>query len=72
MTVVTQLGNTASTNSPTPSRSIVVDVAMGSFVDLRPGGVTDHRVPLHKEFKGQGSSTAHLQMAMGRVEIAPE
>jgi hypothetical protein len=53
-------------------RSIVVDVAMGSFVDLRPGGVSDHRVPLHKEFKGQGGSTAHLQMAMGRVEIANE
>jgi hypothetical protein len=55
-------------------RSIVVDVAMGSFVDQRPGGMirTDLMRPLHKEFKGQGSSTAYLQMAMGRVEIANE
>jgi hypothetical protein len=54
--------------------SIVVDVAMGSFADLRPGGVsrTNLARPLHTEFKGQGNSTAHLQMAMGRVEIADE
>jgi hypothetical protein len=55
-------------------RSIVVDVAMGSFVDLRPGGVrrTNLARPLHTEFKGQGSSIAHLQMAMGRIEISNE
>jgi len=53
-------------------RSIIVDIAMGSFSDLRPGGTAGNHTPLHKEFDGQGDSTAHLMMAMGKVEIAPE
>lgn len=59
-------------NGNSEYRSIVVDVAMGSFSDLRPEGESDHNVPLHKEFSGEGTATAHLQMAMGRVEITPE
>lgn len=53
-------------------RSIVVDVAMGSFADLRPGGQSGHHVPFHKEFSGKGNTTAHLQMAMGKIEITTE
>lgn len=52
--------------------SIIVDVAMGSFVDLRPGGESDHHVPLHKDLPGDGTATAHLQMAMGKIEITPK
>lgn len=51
--------------------SIIVDVAMGSFADLRPGGESSQQVPLHEEISGKGTSTAHLQMAMGRIEIMP-
>jgi hypothetical protein len=59
-------------NGDSEYSSIVVDVAMGSFADLRrPGKHSDH-VPFHEEFSGKGSSTAHLQMAMGKAEIAPE
>jgi hypothetical protein len=59
-------------NDKSEYRSIVVDVALGSFSDLRPEGESDHHTPLHKEFSGEGTATAHLQMAMGRVEITPE
>ena len=52
-------------------RSIIVDVAMGSFADLRRGGESGHHVPLHREILGEGTNTAHLQMAMGRIEITP-
>jgi len=51
---------------------ITVEVAMGSFADLRPGGVEIHKVPLHKEFKDAGTFTADLKMAMGNVEFVPE
>ena len=53
-------------------RSIIVDVAMGSFSDLRTAGEIDHHLPLHKELSGPGTATAHLQMAMGKIEITPE
>ena len=52
--------------------SIVVDVAMGSFVDLRTEDNLSHRFPFHQELPGRGNATAHLQMAMGRIEIAKE
>jgi len=59
-------------NGDSEYSSIVVDVAMGSFADLRPGGKHSNHLPFHEEFAGKGSSTAHLQMAMGKAEIAPE
>ena len=52
--------------------SIIVDVAMGSFADLRIGNNLDHSNPLHQELPGRGDATAHLQMAMGKIEIAKE
>jgi hypothetical protein len=52
--------------------SIIVDVAMGSFADLRTGGNPSNHVPFHQELSGRGDATAHLQMAMGRIEIAEE
>lgn len=52
--------------------SIIVDVAMGSFADLRTEDHTSHRFPFHQELPGRGDATAHLQMAMGRIEIAKE
>ena len=52
--------------------SIIVDVAMGSFADLRTEGIVRHHFPFHQEFPGRGDATAHLQMAMGRIEIAKE
>jgi hypothetical protein len=53
-------------------RRLTVDVAMGSFVDLRTGGKQSHKMPLHEEFSGNGNSTAQLSVAMGKVEIAAE
>jgi hypothetical protein len=53
-------------------RRLTVDVAMGSFVDLRPGGKQSHKVPLHEEFSGTGKGNAHLSVAMGKAEIAYE
>ena len=47
--------------------SIIVDVAMGSFADLRIGNNLDHPNPLHQEAAGRGHATAHLQMAMGKI-----
>jgi hypothetical protein len=52
--------------------SIVVDVAMGSFTDLRIQGNPSNQIPFHQELVGRGDATAHLQMAMGRIEIAKE
>jgi hypothetical protein len=52
--------------------SIIVDVAMGSFADLRTGDNLSHHFPFHQELPGRGDATAHLQMAMGRIEIATE
>jgi hypothetical protein len=52
--------------------SIIVDVAMGSFTDLRTEGNPSNHVPFHRELPGHGVATAHLQMAMGRIEIAKE
>ena len=52
--------------------SIIVDVAMGSFADLRTKKNLDHHFPFHQELPGRGDATAHLQMAMGRIEIAKE
>jgi len=51
---------------------ITVDVVMGSFADLRPGGAESHQIPLHREFSGAGSATADLHVAMGKAEIAVE
>lgn len=53
-------------------RSILVDVAMGSFADLRTEDNPSRRFPFHQELPGRGDATAHLQMAMGRIEIAKE
>jgi hypothetical protein len=52
--------------------SIIVDVALGSFTDLRTEGKPSSQIPFHQELQGQGNATAHLQMAMGRIEIAKE
>ncbi len=54
------------------SGEIVVDVAMGSFADLRPGDRESHRAPLHEEIPDKGSATAHLEVAMGKAEIAAQ
>jgi hypothetical protein len=51
---------------------ISVDVAMGSFTDLRPGGKQNHKVPLHEEISGSGTAKATLNVAMGKAEIASE
>ena len=51
---------------------ITVDVAMGSFADLRPEGKENHKIPLHEEIQGSGASTATVSAAMGKVEIVPE
>jgi hypothetical protein len=59
-------------NGDSEYSSINVDVAMGSLSDLRPGGEQNHHVPLHEEFPGKGDATAHLQMAMGKIEIVAE
>lgn len=60
-------------NAQSEYRAIVVDVAMGSFADLRePGRKVHHHIPFHTEFLGSGTANAHLQMAMGRIEIVPE
>jgi hypothetical protein len=53
-------------------RSIVVDVAMGSFSDLRSRDNASRHFPFHEELPGRGDATAHLQMAMGMIEIAKE
>jgi hypothetical protein len=52
--------------------SIIVDVAMGSFADLRTEDNPSRRFPFHQELPGKGDAKAHLQMAMGRIEIAKE
>ena len=52
--------------------SITVDVAMGSFADLRSEDNLSRHFPFHQELQGRGDATAHLQMAMGRIEIAKE
>ena len=52
--------------------SIIVDVAMGSFTDLRTEGNSSNQIPFHRVLQGRGDATAHLQMAMGRIEIAKE
>lgn len=52
--------------------SIIVDVAMGSFTDLRTEETLSRHFPFHQELLGRGRATAHLQMAMGRIEIAKE
>ena len=52
--------------------SIIVDVAMGSFADLRTDDNPSRQVPFHQELPGRGQATAHLQIAMGRIEIAKE
>lgn len=53
-------------------RSVLVDVAMGSFADLRTNDNPTRRFPFHQELPGRGDAMAHLQMAMGRIEIAIE
>jgi hypothetical protein len=45
---------------------------MGSFADLRTEGNMSKNVPFHQELPGRGDATAHLQMAMGKIEIAKE
>lgn len=52
--------------------SIIVDVAMGSFADLPTEDALSHHFPFHQELLGRGDATAHLQMAMCRIEIAKE
>ena len=42
--------------------SIIADVAMGSFADLRTDKNLRHHFPFHKELPGRGDATAHLQM----------
>lgn len=60
-------------NAPSENRAIVVDLAMGSFADLRDHEKEGHHhTPFHTEFFGSGTANAHLQMVMGRIEIAPE
>jgi len=59
-------------NDNSEYRSIIVDVALGSFADLRTEGIRSKHVPFHQELRGQGEATAHLQMAMGKIEIAEE
>lgn len=59
-------------NGKSEYRLIVVDVAVGSFSDMRPGDESEHHVPLHKEFSGEGTASAHLQMAIGKIEITSE
>jgi hypothetical protein len=58
--------------SDTEYHSIIVDVAMGSFADLRTENNPSHHFPFHQELPGRGDARAHLQMAMGRIEIANE
>jgi len=60
------------TDEPQEYSRITVNVAMGSFSDLRPGGTENHQVPLHREFSGTGSATVDLQVAMGKAEISLE
>lgn len=62
----------AVTDSDLEYRSIVVDVAMGSFTDLRTEDNGSRHFPFHQELPGRGNAIAHLQMAMGRIEIAAE
>jgi hypothetical protein len=45
---------------------------MGSFADLRTDDNPSRQVPFHQELPGRGQATAHLQIAMGRIEIAKE
>jgi len=52
--------------------SIIVDVAMGSFMYLGMEENPDHHFPFHQDLPGRGGATAHLQMAMGKIEIAKE
>ena len=51
---------------------IGVDVAMGSFSDLRPGGKQIHKVPLHEDISGSGTAKVTLNVAMGKAEIAAQ
>jgi hypothetical protein len=60
------------TDGDSEYHSIIVDVAMGSFVDLRTNDNISHHFPFHQELPGRGDATARLQMAMGRIEIAKE
>jgi hypothetical protein len=57
---------------PDEYRAIEIAVAMGSFTDQRPGGTTDHKVPLHEHFDGPGQSLAEMKVAMGQAELVPE
>jgi hypothetical protein len=59
-------------NGDSEYHSITVDVAMGSFADLRTEDSLSHHFPFHQELPGRGDATAHLQMAMGRIEIGQE
>jgi hypothetical protein len=70
-----QLGNTnllVKGVSDAEYHSIIVDVAMGSFADLRTEDNLSHHFPFHQELPGRGDAKARLQMAMGRIEIANE
>jgi hypothetical protein len=60
------------TNSDSEYHSIIVDVATGSFADLRTEDNLGHHFPYHQELPGRGDAMAHLQLAMGRIEIAKE
>jgi hypothetical protein len=51
---------------------ISVDVAMGSFIDQRPGGKQIHKVPLHEDISGSGTAKVSLNVAMGKAEIAAQ
>jgi len=53
-------------------RSIMIDVAMGSFADLRSEDKPSQHFPFHQELSGRGDANAHLQMAMGRIEVAED
>lgn len=57
---------------PDEYRAIEVAVAMGTFTDQRPGGTTNHKVPLHEHFDGPGQATAEIKVAMGQAELVPE